>query len=393
MAAARHRHTEAPGRPHRTLRRVLLGVGVFVVVVAVLFFVAVRHLEGNIIGVGTPSYYKTGRPLPKVKGAINVLVMGDDTRQGQGPQIGGLTPGLSDTTVLLHLSANRKFAYGVSLPRDAMVNRPACKTGSGAVDQGGETQFNAAYAIGGPWCTTKTVESLTGVHIDHFVVVKFTGFRDMVDALGGVPICLPKPIDDNVGHIHMKAGTYNVTGEQALNYVRERHGVGDGSDIGRMKRQQAFMASMANKVVSAGTLANPVRLYNFLNAATKSLTVDNSFHDLWSLVSLGHSLKNIGLSNIKFVTVPFKPYPQDPNRLAWAPSAKGLWKLMIDDKPLTSQYATGAINASNTPGAKKKQKHAGATSSASASPSASSSSSPSASSTSSSDAQLYGLCS
>lgn len=393
------RHRARPPRGRLIARRVLIVLGVLAFVVTSALYVAIKHLEGNITGVQIKPGALGHRPAEVIKGPVNVLVMGDDTRKGQGPAIGGTTPGLSDTTILLHLSANRKFAYGVSLPRDAMVERPSCQTSTG-VDPGGLTQFNAAYAIGGPLCTVKTVEQLTGVRINHFVVVKFNGFRTMVDALGGVQVCVPQQIDDPQSNIHLPAGTYTVTGEQALNYVRVRHGVGDGSDIGRMKRQQAFIASMINQVVSAGTLANPIRLYNFLDAATKSLTTDEGFSHLRSLVGLGESLKNIGLDHITFVTVPFEPYPPDPNRLIWAPQAKELWQRIIHDQPLGSAFDSQAVSAAHRPGATGGgSPSASPSSSPSGSPSGSPSSSPSGSaSPSPSDAQRVaqahqvGLC-
>lgn len=369
------RHRAHPPRGRVVVRRVLIVLGVLAFVVTSALYVAIKHLEGNITGVQIKPGALGKRPAEVIKGPVNILVMGDDTRKGQGPAIGGATPGLSDTTILLHLSANRKFAYGVSLPRDAMVERPPCPTKSG-VDPGGLTQFNAAYAIGGPLCTVKTVEQLTGVRINHFVVVKFNGFRTMVDALGGVQVCVPQPINDDHSNIHLPAGTYKVTGEQALNYVRVRHGVGDGSDIGRMKRQQSFIASMINQVVSAGTLANPIRLYNFLDAATKSLTTDEGFSHLRSLVGLGESLKNIGLDHITFVTVPFQPYAPDPNRLVWAPQAKQLWQRIIHDEPLGNTFDSQAVSAAHKPGATSSGTPASA--SPSTSPSASPTSSPSA---------------
>lgn len=352
-------HRQRPPRSRRVLKRVLVGVCVFALVVTGGLFVLIKHLEGNIQGVAIPKFYQSNRPAEVIKGPINVLVMGDDTRKGQGPAIGGSTPGLSDTTILLHLSANRKFAYGVSLPRDAMVERPACETRNG-IDSGGLTQFNAAYAIGGPLCTMKTVEQLTGIHIDHFVVIKFSGFKNMVDAIGGVKVCIPQAIDDNYmnSNIHFPAGTYKVSGEQALNYVRERHGVGDGSDIGRMKRQQSFIASMISEVVSAGTLANPVKLYKFLDAATKSIQTDQDFSHLSALAGLGESLKSIGLDHIKFITVPFQEYPPDHNRLQWAPEAAQVWQRIKYDKPIGDSFDSQVVNASGKPG---KSPSAGAT--------------------------------
>jgi LCP family protein required for cell wall assembly len=331
---------------------VLIGISVFVVVITTALYFVIKHLEGNIDAVDLSK--ETGpAPTKVVEKAINVLVMGDDTRKGQGPAIGGSTPGLSDTTILLHLSANRKFAYGVSLPRDAMVQRPECQTRNG-VAAAGLTQFNAAYAIGGPACTIKMVQQLTGIRMDHYVVVKFKGFRSMVDAVGGVKICVPEQITDPQSNIYFKPGTYTVSGEEALNYVRVRHGVGDGSDLGRMKRQQAFIASLINKVVSAGTLTNPITLYKFLDAATKSIQTDPGFSSLSALVSIGRSLQHIGLDHIKFISVPYEPYPPDTNRVQWAPQASKLWNLILNDKPLTRDLQSGVVNASNTPGGKKK---------------------------------------
>jgi LCP family protein required for cell wall assembly len=370
LSDAEPRHRGRTPRSRRLLKRIGIGLLVFVMVLTGGAVIAYKHFEGNI---ATEDFLPGDRPTPEVKGPINVLVMGSDTREGaNGKGIGGDTPGLSDTTILLHLSANRKFAYGVSLPRDAMVQRPACprKNGNG-IDPGGITQFNAAYAIGGPACTVKTVESLTNIRINHFVVVDFVGFKSMVNAINGVTICVPDAVNDTVGHIQLPAGTYKVTGQQALDYVRVRHDLGAPTgDIGRMKRQQTFISAMIKKVVSAGTLANPVRLLKFLNAATNSLTTDPGFANLKQLASLGSSLKSIGLDHVKFITVPWEPWTQDPNRVAWKPEASGLWRLIRRDKQLTPEFDSEAV----TPGD-------GSSSTAGSSPSASASTSPSGTAT------------
>lgn len=329
----------------------LIGLVVLVMLLATAFVVIYKKLEGNIATAAMPDGV---RPTEVVKGPLNVLVMGSDTRAGaNGVGIGGSTPGLSDTTMLLHLSADRKFAYGVSLPRDAMVIQPPCKRKDGnGVDPGGLIQFNAAFAIGGPTCTVKTVEHLTNIRIDHFVVVDFVGFRSMVDAIGGVTMCVPSAVNDTVGHIQLPAGTYKMNGQQALDYVRVRHDLGAPTgDIGRMKRQQSFISAMIKKVVSAGTLVNPFRLLSFLNAATNSLTTDPAFANLQKLASLGSSLQSVGLDHIKFITVPWQPYPPDTNRVEWAPTADGLWSLIRNDKRLTSEFTGDAVGpqASSTP--------------------------------------------
>jgi LCP family protein required for cell wall assembly len=327
---------------------------VLVVVLAGGFFVY-RHLDKNITSLNVTSALGSDRPTEIVdKDAptkpLNILLLGSDTREGQGNHIGGETPGLSDTTILLHISADRKLAYGVSLPRDAMVERPTCerKDGNGT-DPGGLSMFNAAYAVGGPACTIKTVEELTDIRINHFVVIDFNGFKKMVDALNGVEVCVPKEVNDTTGHIFLPAGTYDVKGQRALDYVRVRHSISENGDIGRMKRQQAFLASMANKAVSAGTLVNPVRLYKFLDAATKSLTTDPGLASLNKLGGLSRSLKGIGLDQIQFLTVPFKTYGPDPNRLEWAPGADRLWYRMRNDLPINKRFAGDVTTAAKEP--------------------------------------------
>jgi LCP family protein required for cell wall assembly len=236
-----------------------------------------------------------------------------------------------------------------------MVERPECERKDGqGTDPGGLSMFNAAYAVGGPACTIKTVEKLTRVRINHFVVVDFNGFRSMVDALGGVPVCVPEAVHDTTGHIDLPAGSYTVKGTQALNYVRVRHAISNNGDIGRMKRQQAFLASMANKAISAGTLINPVRLYGFLDAATQSLTTDPQMASLKGLAGLAKSMKNIGLDHIQFITVPFETYQPDPNRLQWAPEADQLWNRIRHDKPLSKDLRSGVTTAADQGKHKKK---------------------------------------
>ena len=338
MSEEEPRHDGRRARRRTITRRVVIGLCVVLVVVTSGLVIAYKKLEGNINAVSITSALGDDRPteapVEGPKKPLNILVMGSDSRAGT--KIGGDTPGLSDTTILLHLSADRTRAYGVSLPRDAMVQRPECttKNGKGTVPAA-LTQFNAAYAVGGPACTIKTVEALTHIRIEHYVVVNFNGFQQMVNAIGGVTVCVPTEVNDTVGHIRLPKGTYKVNGSQALDYVRVRHdlGVANG-DIGRMKRQQTFISAMIAKVVSKGVLANPVRLYNFLDAATQSLTTDPEFAHLKTLATLGNELKDIGLDKIQFITVPNEEYKPDPNRLVWSPEAENLWRRIRLDKPL-----------------------------------------------------------
>jgi len=387
------RHKGRLPRRRRVTNRILIGLAIVLVLVSVTFVIAYKKLEGNINAISIGDALGNDRPdavdVEGPKKPLNILVMGSDNRDGT--HIGGDTPGLSDTTILLHLSADRKRAYGVSIPRDAMVERPACKSKDGKKTvPGGLTQFNAAYAIGGPLCTIHTVEKITNIRVDHFVVINFAGFKDMVNAVNGVQVCVPSEVNDNVGHIHLPAGTYKVNGNQALDYVRVRHGIGaETGDIGRMKRQQAFISAMIKKVVSKGTLANPVRLYKFLDAATQSLTTDTGFAHLKELASLGSSLKNIGLDNIQFITVPNQAYAPDPNRLELAPEASDLWRRIRFDRPL-GKLSAGALSPGGKPGGKP-------SGSASPTPSGSPSSTPSQSPGESAaqrkqEAEAAGLC-
>jgi LCP family protein required for cell wall assembly len=230
-----------------------------------------------------------------------------------------------------------------------MVNRPACN--HGAIPAASYQQWNAAFAIGGPGCTMQQFEQLTGILIDHYVVVDFNGFQGMVDAIGGVQVCIPEEINDQAHGIHLDAGTYDVSGRQALSYVRQRYAVGDGSDIGRMKRQQAFIASMASKVISAGTLSRPDRLLRFLDAATASIKVDRGLDNVGKIAKLGYEFRHIDPSNIQFLTIPWIWDPNDPNRVVWAPgAAKAVWQKILEDEPLSRRLTAGAINAGNAPG-------------------------------------------
>ena len=317
-----------------------------------------RHLNGNL-DVLDVTEQLTDRPdKERVEGPkepLNVLVMGSDTREGEGNNIDNLTGGgeRSDTTILFHVSADRERAYGVSIPRDSLITRPECETSEGDTIPGGtEVMWNEAFLLGGPACTIQQFEQLTGVFVDHYVVVDFAGFEDMVDAIDGVQVCIPEDIVDPAHGINIPAGTREIRGREALNYVRARYTLGDGSDIGRISRQQAFMSSMVNKVVSAGVLARPDRLIRFLDAATESLTVDQGLENVAKIADLGLQFRGIGLEKIQFVTVPFE-YDQREEyrgRISWLPEAKQLWARLAADEPLTRRLTDDAINAAEPPG-------------------------------------------
>ena len=283
---------------------------------------------------------------------LNILLMGSDSRDGEGNDLDGQT-GIgqrSDTTILVHISADRSEVYGVSLPRDALVTRPDCTDADGETIPGGEMEmFNDAFSLGGETCTVAQVEELTGIYIDHYISIDFNGFKDMVDAIDGVTVCIPEKVDDPEHDIYFDAGTQELHGQQALNYVRERSQLSANADIGRMKRQQSFVASMINKVVSAQTLTKPYRVYNFVEAVAQSIVTDPDLASLHKMAVLARQFRETDLDKIEFVTVPFMAYEPDPNRLVWAPQADRLWARILADKPLDKKLS-GIIKADDPVG-------------------------------------------
>jgi LCP family protein required for cell wall assembly len=324
-----------------------------------------RHLNGNLNVQDLDAQLGDDRPeeveVEGPKDPINILVMGSDTRDGAGNNIDGLTGGgeRSDTTILIHLSADRQSAYGISIPRDSLVERPECYDEDGDTIPGGSgAQWNEAFAYGGPACTIRQFEQLTDIKINNYVVVDFGGFVNMVDAVGGVEVCVPQDINDQEHGIVIKAGTREISGKEALAYVRVRHVEGtDGSDLGRIKRQQAFVAAMANKVMSGSILARPDQLIRFLDAATDSLTTDIA--NIGRMARIGLEFKDTGLKRIKFITVPWQYAPSDPNRVEWLPEADELWEKVRNDAPLgrlgadsitAADDVTGSGGQTETPG-------------------------------------------
>ncbi|MBZ5737780.1 LCP family protein [Nocardioides mangrovi] len=345
-------------RKRHTVGKVLLASVVVLALATGLSVVFLyRHLNGNLNVVDFSDQLSDRPTKVAVEGPkepLNVLVMGSDSRDCDGCNIDNLTGGgqRSDTTILFHLSADRQRAYGISIPRDLIVNRPDCTDDDGNTIPGATgAMWNEAFSVGGPACTIQQVEQITGVRLDHYVVVNFEGFKGMVDAIGGVEVCIPEPIVDPAHQINIEAGTRKLKGTEALNYVRERYVVGNGSDVGRMKRQQAFIASMAHQVITAGTLARPDHLVRFLDAATKSLTVDKGLGNLVKIAELGSEFKDIGLDNIQFITIPQIPDPADPNRLVFKqPQARQVWQKIANDEPLTKRLSEDVISAGNVPG-------------------------------------------
>ncbi|WP_406459449.1 LCP family protein [Streptomyces sp. NBC_00876] len=303
----------------------------------------------------------SGDRPPGTSAGQNVLVIGSDTRSGDNSGLGGATGevGRSDTVFLLHVYADHKHAVAVSVPRDSLVDIPACKKPDGGwTAPQHHSQFNEAFSVGqtaqgNPACTQNTVEHLTGLRVDHTIVVDFAGFSALTSAVGGVPACLPQdiyqrdlnPKRSTRGSLVFSKGVQTVSGQRALDYVRLRHGIGDGSDIGRIKRQQAFVASLVKKVRSRGL--NPASLLPLANAATEAMTVDPGLGSADKLLDFIMSMKNIDLRNTEFVTVPWR---YEGARVAIVePEADELWAALKADRTLDGRNTAGASHGSASP--------------------------------------------
>jgi LCP family protein required for cell wall assembly len=267
---------------------------------------------------------------------LNILVMGSDTRDLGTSEFGTTAGARSDTTLLVHLSGDRRSAVVVSIPRDSMTRAPRdCKDPNGKVKDGPMRIWNANFSLGGPACVIRAFEGNTEILVDHFMVLNFLGFQSMVDALGTVEVCLPSAVDDDLSKLHLPAGRSRVGGKDALAFVRVRKNIGtDGSDLGRINRQQAFLSAMVQEATSSNLLLRPDKLFRFLDAATKSLTTDPGLGNLNALRAVAQSVTGLKSSQIRFVTVPNEPYPSDRQRVQWTSAADGLWKSIYDDVPL-----------------------------------------------------------
>ncbi|WP_343035396.1 LCP family protein, partial [Cellulomonas septica] len=316
------------------------------------------RLRGNVETVDTSGLVDVPLPTdtappdpddPNAGRAVNLLVIGSDDRSGENGTIGGYVDGQrSDTTLLVHLSADRERVDVVSIPRDSRVDIPACNlTGGGAIEPR-RGNFNDAFALG--WdhghdlesaaaCTIMTVYENTGILAEHTVIVDFSGFQGMVDAIGGVSICVPADIDADYVDLTLAAGQHHLDGPTALNFARARKGkgLGDGSDTNRIGNQQRLVAAMVDEVFAKNVLTDVPELVGFLGAATQSLTVDPALKD--SMIGLAFSLRSVRAENITFLTVPFVDSTEKRYKVDWTAEADTLWANLLADRPLTPASA------------------------------------------------------
>jgi LCP family protein required for cell wall assembly len=245
--------------------------------------------------------------------------------------------------MIVHVYKGHKKASVVSIPRDTLIDRPECTDTKGDEHPAANgVMFNSAYSTGGAACAVKTVESITDLRMDHYLEVDFAGFQKLIDDLGGVEVTTTKRIDDPDSHLKLKAGTHRLDGEQALGLVRTRHGVGDGSDLGRIQLQQAFIKALVNQIKDVGVFTNPTKLLDLAETATKTVTTDSDLGSVNKLASFAGGLKGITPSNMHMVTMPVAYDPADPNRvLLQKKKADQIWKALENDKPIPKSATEG----------------------------------------------------
>lgn len=356
----KHRAPGTESAAHPWLRKATAGLSIFIMILTALgggAVFAINGLGANIGMIDTSDLNNSDRPDSFAQtdtSPTNLLIMGSDSREGDGNNTYGEAGGArSDTTLLVHLYNERKDAVVVSIPRDSWVEIAGCTRPDGSQTRPYETKFNAAFAFGGPVCTIKTIEKLTNVRIDNFVVVDFNAFKTVVDAIGGVEVCLTTPAYDPVvpgrggSGLDLPAGYSTISGEQALAFVRARESLGDGSDISRIKRQQEFIGSMIRGMTDKGLLTNPQMIYRVLGAITSSIQTNPEFADIQTLQDFTLSMGGLSPSRITFVTLPFEL--RGDGNVYWTAETDALWEAIRMDQQWPLVAPTASPSPSTSP--------------------------------------------
>ncbi|MDA5284538.1 MULTISPECIES: LCP family protein [unclassified Streptomyces] len=301
--------------------------------------------NGNLKSVDIDQALGKDRPANVDNGSMDILVLGSDSRGGANGEYGKDDGGSarSDTAMIVHLYEGHQKASVISIPRDTMAPRPSCATDKGKTDPGSSrSQFNEAFTIGGAACAVKTVEKMSGIRMDHYIEVDFTGFKKIIDNLGGVEVTTTKPIKDDYSHLDLPPGTNKLNGEQALGLVRTRKSVGDGGDLGRIQLQQAFMKALIKQVKGIGVFDNPKRLLGLADSATKAITTDKALGDVKSLMGFAQGLQGIDSEDMHMITLPVTADPRDQNRVVpLTKESKMVWDALLADQQIPAE-ATAA---------------------------------------------------
>lgn len=298
--------------PVGTITKVLSGVvAVALVSSASVAAIAAKQVtddlgDGVQIQGQTAPKAKGATALSAYKGGFNMLVVGTDNDPEQGTAYGERDATLNDVNILLHVSADHTNATAVSIPRDLITPIPGCQKpdGSGTTPAMAAQPINSAWAEGGLNCVVQTVQGLTGLDVQYSAAVSFNGVIEMSNAIGGVPVCVAQPIHDRYTGLDLQQGTTTLQGDQALAFLRSRHGVGDGSDLGRISSQQVFLSSLLRTVKSNDTLTSPTTLYKLARAAASNMQLSQSLNDVGTMVQMGRALQDLPLAQVNFVQYP-----------------------------------------------------------------------------------------
>ncbi|TLM86717.1 LytR family transcriptional regulator [Pseudarthrobacter sp. NamE2] len=279
-------------------------------------------------------------------GRMQILILGSDTRDGKNAEYGTADDskgyGKSDVMMLMDISEDNKRVSVISFPRDLLVDIPKCKdeeTGREFPARSG-IMINEAMAEAGIGCAVDTVNKITGLEIDHFMMADFNAVKELSNAVGGVEVCISDAVYDPDSRLRLPAGTSTVQGEMALAFLRTRHAFADGGDLGRIRAQQGFLSSLTRKIKDDGTLSDPGKMLNIADVVTRNLTVDKGLASVPTLLTIGNRLKDIDISKVAFVSVPTTPAVADPNRLQIAePAGSQLFAALRQDIDLTEPTA------------------------------------------------------
>jgi LCP family protein required for cell wall assembly len=341
--------------------------GVLVLLAGAAFYI-VHHLLSKVDTVSLSGLkHRPPASKPDAEGhtPLNILVLGSQTRDGQteAVHVGNSSKNgtdLSDTAFLMHLSADRKWAEVISIPRDLFVPIPACqdRLNPSVTDPPlQEAQFYDAMGEGGPACAVATVEQMTDIRVDHFVELTFDAFIDLTNAVNGVQVCVPEPgiNDPNYSGLVLSAGLHTVKGNEALAFVRDRHGLAGGMDTSRIQMQQEFMTALFNKLTANGTLEDPITLYKIANAVASNVTIDTGLDHLGTMISVAESVGSIKKKYIQYITAPYTldapgqyAYDEAGDHSSPGPGFQQLWTDMRNDQPLPGSPAAAEFGTSAT---------------------------------------------
>lgn len=292
--------------------------------------------------------------ISEYEGGFNLLVTGVDTCEEEyaylfgprctGPDAGGT---LNDVNLLVHVSEEPRRITAVSFPRDLMVPIPEC-TDENGVERSAMTKqpLNTAYTDGGLNCVAKTIGELTGQDIPFAASVTFGGVIEITNAIGGVEVCLATPIKDRHTNLDLPAGNVTIAGIEALQFLRTRHGVGDGSDLGRIGNQQQYMSSLARKMISGEVLGDVPTLMRLANTSLSNLEASTSLSENpMTLVQIALAVKDVNFEDIVFVQYPNLTDPDDPNKVVPnKQSAQVLWDAINANQQLTITHETTEVD-------------------------------------------------